>query len=91
VMALRGSRIAGAFSQRMFDLAQRYQTIVREAAAGQINSGVRMRQDVAAPFTRLIAAQTARQSELAGDLRRMEEEFAAFAGEIGGFWERSEA
>ncbi len=91
VMAFRGNRIAKTFSQRMFELAQRYQTVVKEAAAEQINSGVRMRQDVAAPFTRLIAAQTARQSELAGDLRRMEEEFAAFAGEIGGFWERSEA
>lgn len=91
LMAFRGNQIARAFSRRMFELGQRYQAIVREAAAEQINAGVRMRQDVAAPFTRLIAAQTARQAELAGDLRRMEEEFAAFAGEIGGFWERSEA
>ena len=92
VVALRGNRIARTFSQRMFELTQRYQTTVKEATAEQINSGVRMRQDVAAPFTRLIAAQTSRQAELAGDLRRMEEEFAVFAGEIPReFWERSEA
>ncbi len=88
LMAFRGHQLARRFSERMVDLSRQYQAVLREAAEEQIAQGVKLRQDVAAPFTRLIDAQVTRQSELAADLRRLEGELSAIAGEIGGVWER---
>ena len=89
LMALRGNRLAHSYSQRMLDLSQRYQATLREAGAEQIKYGVQLRQDLVAPFTRLIAAQVAYQRDLAAELRTLEQDLAAFAGEIGGFWEEA--
>jgi len=89
LMAFRGHRLATQFSARMMDLSQQYQAILRGAAEEQIAQGVKLRQDVAAPFTRLIDAQVARQAELAADLRRLEGDLSAIAAEIGGVWEKT--
>ncbi|NPV67480.1 MAG: hypothetical protein HPY64_10080 [Anaerolineae bacterium] len=88
LMSFRGHQLARRFSERMVDLSRQYQATLREAAEEQIAQGVKLRQDVTAPFTRLIDAQVTRQSELAADLRRLEGELSAIAGEIGGVWER---
>ncbi len=88
VFIFRGGRLARRFSDRLLAHSQQYQAALRQAAEDQIQEGVTQRQDVAAPFVRLISAQTALQASLAADLRRLEEELAAFAGEIGGPWER---
>jgi hypothetical protein len=86
LMPLRGMLMARAFSGRLMALADRLQELVRAAAAEQIEQGVRLRQDVAAPFTRLVSAQTELQSTLARDLRALDGDLAALAGEVGGLW-----
>ncbi len=86
LMPLRGMLMARAFSGRLMALADRLQELVREAAAEQIEQGVRLRQDVAAPFTRLVSAQTELHSALARDLRALDGDLAALAGEVGGLW-----
>ncbi len=88
LMAFRGYQIARQYAARIVDLSQEYQAAVQGAASEQMKYGVQLRQDVAAPFTRLISAQIERQAGLATDLRKLEDELSAFAGEIGGFWER---
>jgi GTP-binding protein EngB required for normal cell division len=88
LVAFQGSRIARQFSARMLEHATTYQATLREAAEAQIDYGVKLREDVVAPFTRLITAQVSLQQELAADLRESETQLAAFAGEIGGLWER---
>ncbi len=89
LMAFRGHLLARGYAARLFALSQRYQETIREAADEQIAYGVRLRGDVVAPFTRLISAQASLLAEVAGDLRAIEDELAAFASEIGGFWERT--
>ncbi len=89
LMALRGSLLAKTYTGRLFDLSQRYQDTLREAASEQIEYGLRLRWDVVAPFTRLVEAQVTLQAEVAADLRAVEGKLAAFAGEIGGFWRQA--
>lgn len=89
LMAYRGFRLGRRFSDRVFELSQEYQSTLNDAALEQIDYGVGLREDVAAPFVRLIEAQTSRQDSLQSDLRKIEDELATIAGEIGGFWERN--
>lgn len=89
LLAYRGFQLAKQFSARVFEHSQEYQAALRDAAEEQIRYGVTLRQDVAAPFVRLIDAQVTRHETLAADLRRVEEELAGIAGEIGGFWEQT--
>jgi hypothetical protein len=86
LMPLRGRWLARAFSDRLLALSERYQETVREAAGEQIEHGVRLRQDVAAPFTRLVGAQLDLQHELAGDLRKLDADLATLAGQVGALW-----
>lgn len=88
LMAYRGFRLSRRFSDRIFEHSQAYQAILNEAALEQINYGVGLREDVAAPFVRLIEAQIARQNALQAELREVENVLSGIAGEIGGFWER---
>jgi small GTP-binding protein len=88
LMTFRGYRLARQFSDRIFELSQAYQDTLREAAEEQIKHGVQLRQEIAAPFVRLINAQVTRQTELSGDLQKLEHELSAIASEIGGFWEQ---
>ncbi|MFC1959093.1 dynamin family protein [Chloroflexota bacterium] len=85
--ALRGHQLANQFTARMVEHSQDYQKNLREAAEDQITYGVGLRQDVVAPFTRLIKAQASLLADLAADLRQLEDEAAAFAGSIGGLGE----
>ncbi|MBN2472682.1 MAG: dynamin family protein [Anaerolineae bacterium] len=86
LMAYRGFQLAKQFSARVFEHSQQYQALLREAAEEQIRYGVMLREDVAAPFVRLVDAQVTRHESLLADLREVEEELADIAGEIGGFW-----
>lgn len=87
LMTLRGTLLARTYGRRMFDLSQGYQDTFRQAAGEQIEYGLRLRADMVAPFTRLIDAQTALQAEASSELRDVEDKLAAFAGEIGAFWQ----
>lgn len=85
LMPLRGRMLARAYAERTLALSQRYQAVVREAAEEQIAYGVRLRQDMVAPFTRLVSAQVALLGERSRELRKLEDDLAALASEIGGF------
>ncbi|GAB4575450.1 MAG: dynamin family protein [Anaerolineae bacterium] len=88
LMAYRGHRLARQFADRMFEWSQAYQAALRDAAEKQIAYGVQLRQDVIAPFVRLIEAQVSRLDELSRELREIEDGLAQLAGEIGGVWKQ---
>jgi small GTP-binding protein len=88
LLAYRGFVLSRQFSERVIALSQQYQSTLYDAASEQITYGVRLRQDVVAPFVRLIEAHVTRQETVSADLRQVEGELAAIAGEIGGFWEQ---
>lgn len=87
LFAFRGHLLARRFTTRMVEHSQAYQQHLRGAAEDQITYGVGLRQDVVAPFTRLIKAQAALLSALTVELRGLEDELTVFAGTIGNLGE----
>lgn len=64
LLPLRGWLLERAYSKRMFDLKERYHTILNEALKEQLAYGIQLRKDTTAPFTRLIESQAKLTDEL---------------------------
>jgi uncharacterized protein HemX len=74
ILPVRGWLLEQAYANRMKDLKARYTEILSRAAKEQINYGTQLRQDVTAPFTRLIKTQTEQVDELKRELQLHEQD-----------------
>lgn len=81
-MPLRGRFLQSAHTSRMLRLQTRYIAALSEAADQQVTYSMQLREDVVAPLTRLIEAQTQIQNEQLTQLQKMEQTLTKIEGEL---------
>lgn len=89
IMPLIGRVIENGYVDRLLKLQSRYIETISRAADKQIEYGMRLRQDVVAPLTRLVDAQTQIQTEQLGRLKLAEQEMAKVEADLNKLGKRS--
>lgn len=84
LLPLRGIFIRFRYRNHMNDLRDRYQKVLSKAADKQIAYGTQLRQDVTAPFTRLISTQNEAVNQLKQDLERHQSDIIGLQHKLSG-------
>ncbi len=82
LLPLRGRWLATAYANRLDRLQARYVEVISRAADRQVSYGMQLRQDVVAPLTRLVEAQTGIQTEQLSRLQSVQQEIVAIEREL---------
>jgi GTP-binding protein EngB required for normal cell division len=82
LLPLRGRMLAVAYANRVQKLQNRYLEVLGDAAAKQVDYGMSIRRDAAAPLTRLIEAQTELQTEQLSRLQATQQEMVKIEAEL---------
>jgi small GTP-binding protein len=82
IMPIAGRLLQAAHTNRMLKLQARYIEKLTKAADKQVAYGMQLRQDVVAPLTRLVEAQTQLQTGQLNRLQQAQQQMTAIEGEI---------
>lgn len=84
MLPLRGWLLKGKYRGQMKTLHHRFHNILKRAAHDQIAYGTRLRQDVVAPFTRLVKTQIEQTDSLKNDLDAHEQTIIGLQQKLSG-------